>query len=130
MNRLLTIAFALIAGLVGGLVTRYIAPPTALAQNQAPGTKEIRAERFTLVDGRDRTVGTFMVEPEVPSVPDAGNSTPATDSERRLRAKMKEAEDEARAKRHPRRIVLVDPNGREIWSAGGNVVRPLSENIR
>ena len=62
MNKALTIVFALFAGLVGGLLTRYIAPSTALAQSQMPVTKEIRAERFTLVDGMDRTVGMFVVK--------------------------------------------------------------------
>jgi hypothetical protein len=31
-----TVALALAAGLLGGMLTRYIAPPAAYAQNQAP----------------------------------------------------------------------------------------------
>jgi hypothetical protein len=34
-------------------------PPVALAQNQAPITKEVRAQSFTLIDPSDHTVGTF-----------------------------------------------------------------------
>ena len=59
MNKTLTATLALAAGFIGGLLTRYIAPPVALAQNQAPITKEIRAQSFTLVDPSDHTVGTF-----------------------------------------------------------------------
>lgn len=123
MNRSLTFVVALIAGVAGGLVTCYIAPPAALAQNQAPVAKEIRSERFTLVDGRDRTAGTFMVEGAVPPFPDAGISTPPTD---RFPPQREQKQDEVR----PRRIMLVDPTGREIWSAGGSLVRPISEKTR
>ncbi len=101
MNRSMTIAVAFLGALVGGLVTRYVAPPVALAQSQA---KEVRAEKFTLVDARDRTVGTFVVEQE--------RTVSRTDAQ------------------GPRRILLVDPNGREIWSAGGSAVRPLGESYR
>jgi hypothetical protein len=62
MHRNLSVALALVAGLLGGLLTRYIAPPVALAQDQTPITKEIRAQSFTLVDQSDHTVGTFTVE--------------------------------------------------------------------
>jgi hypothetical protein len=102
MNRTLTVALALAAGFVGALLTRYITPPAASAQNQTPVAKEIRAQSFTLVDSSDRVAGTFTVEP-VNRVPQAPNQLP------------------------PQRIVLRDFNGREIWSAGGNAIRPLSE---
>jgi hypothetical protein len=46
MNKTLAAALALGAGLLSGLLTRYIAPPAASAQNQAPITKEIRAAEF------------------------------------------------------------------------------------
>ena len=49
MNNRLTIAAALVAGLVGGLLTRYLTPPVAFAQDQASAPKEIRAQSFTLV---------------------------------------------------------------------------------
>jgi hypothetical protein len=101
MNKTLTIALALFAGLLGGLITRYIAPPAAFAQNQAPVTKEIRAQSFTLVDSSDRVVGVFTAEPT------------ARGANLYLGG--------------PVRIVLRDAHGREIWSAGGSGIRPASE---
>jgi len=70
MNNKLSIAIALVAGLLGGLLVRYAVPPTAFAQNTAPAPKEIRAQSFTLVDSANRTVGTFTTEvgAPVPSV--------------------------------------------------------------
>jgi hypothetical protein len=65
MNNKCSIVLALLAGILGGTLTRYITPPSAFAQNdQATATKEIRAQRVTIVDGMDRTVGTFMVAPQ------------------------------------------------------------------
>jgi hypothetical protein len=64
MNKSLSIALALVAGLAGGLLTRYIAPPTVFAQNQAPVPKEIRAQSFTLVDQAGRAAGTFTFDPD------------------------------------------------------------------
>jgi hypothetical protein len=95
MNK--NVVLALIAGLLGGLLARYIAPPSAFAQNQAPPiAKEIRAQSFTLVDQSNQNAGTFAVEP-------AGGPGMHT------------------------RIVLRDINGIELWSAGGNAVRPISQ---
>lgn len=105
MNRSLTIPLALVAGLAGGFLTRYIAPPVALAQNQAPVTKEIRAQNFTLVDPMNRTVGTFTVEPY-------GNWRPLND------------------RQALGRIVLLDSTGHEIWNASGIRIQPLSENVK
>jgi hypothetical protein len=102
MNRTFTVALALAAGFVGSLLTRYIAPPAALAQTQTPVAKEIRAQSFTLVDSSDHVAGTFTVE-SVNRVPQSPSQFP------------------------PQRIVLRDFNGREIWSAGGNAIRPVSE---
>jgi len=96
MNK--NVIVALIAGLLGGLVTRYISPPPAFAQNQPPVAKEIRAQSFVLVDQSDHAVGTFMAEPV------RGTPGPFT----------------------PIRIVLRDFTGREIWSAGGSPIQPLS----
>jgi hypothetical protein len=65
MNKMLTVAAALAAGPLGGPLTRYIAPPATFAQNQAPITKEIRAQSFALVDSSDHTLGVFRAEPGV-----------------------------------------------------------------
>ncbi len=64
VNRKLNFVLPLVAGLLGGVLTRYIAPPAAFAQAPAPSPKEIRAQSFTLVDAGNRTAGTFSVEPE------------------------------------------------------------------
>jgi hypothetical protein len=114
MNNKLVIAFALVAGLVGGLLSHYVAPPAAFAQNQAPVTKEIRAESFTLVDSSNRTIGTFTSDADGPPVPPPppGGITPP------------------RLQRGPAwrsRIVLRNSDGREIWSAGEAQIRPLSQ---
>jgi len=93
MKNKLSITLALAAGLLGGLFSRYIAPPAAFAQNQPP--KEIRAQSFTLVDPAGRTLGTFVPEATLQGRPGV-------------------------AERLPSRILLLDPNGREIWSAGGS----------
>jgi hypothetical protein len=99
MKKTLTISLALFAGALGGLLTRYIAPPAAFAQDKAPITKEIRAQSFALVDSSDHTLGVFTAEPASRAV---GRPTQM-------------------------RIVLRDANGREIWSAGGSGIRPASE---
>jgi hypothetical protein len=99
MNK--TVALALAAGLLGGMLTRYIAPPTAYAQNPAPQTAPaaIRAQSFVLVDQSDQTIGTFSVVPG-PLGPFGRPILP--------------------------RIVLRDFGGREIWSAGGSPMQPLT----
>jgi hypothetical protein len=88
----LNLTLALAAGLLGGFLSRNLSLPTAQAQSGTPATREIRAQRFTLVDGKDRTVGTFMV-------------------------------DEKPTQRYSR-IVLLDFNGRQIWSAGATAILP------
>ena len=107
-NRKLSLGLALAAGLLGGVLASYIAPPAAFGQNQAPVTKEIRAQSFTLVDPLDRTVGTFTFEP-TDNLLFAPQSTPGRPMPMRKG-----------------RIVLHDSNGREIWSAGGSPIRELS----
>jgi len=57
MNRTFTLSLALGAGLMGGLLSRYIAPLPAFAQTQAQ--REIKAQSFVLVDDKDNIVGTF-----------------------------------------------------------------------
>jgi hypothetical protein len=111
MNKL-SVALALVAGLLGGLLTRSIAPPAAFAQNQAPVAKEIRAQSFTLVDGSNRTVGTFTAEPlgppAPPPPPGAGRVIPPSSGQ----------PPPLGDRRPATRIVLRDSNGRELWSAG------------
>jgi hypothetical protein len=99
MNK--NVVLALIAGLLGGMLTRYVAAPSAYAQNQvppptAPVSQEIRSQSFTLVDQSNRIAGTFSVAPD------------------------------SRGRLAPPRIVLRDVTGREIWSAGGSGFQPLT----
>ncbi len=101
MNKIFTVALALASGFVGSMLTRYIAPPAAFAQNQpaAKPTQEIRAQSFTIVDPAGRTVATFEY--------DFGSG--------------------ARNRFLPPRIVLRDADGRTLWSAGGMGLQPLSQ---
>ena len=99
MKRGIGFAAALVAGLVGGTISRYISPVSALAQGKTAPAAEIRAQSFVLVDSSDQTVGTFTTTPRA----------------------------NARGVTTGSRIVLRDKNGREIWSAGGVGVVPVSE---
>ncbi len=97
MNTKLTVAVAFAAGLLGGSLIRFIAPPVAFAQDQATVPQNIRSQSITLVDASNNPVGTFKAEPFSGSAypPAAGKNAP----------KM--------------RIVLRDSSGCAIWSAGG-----------
>ena len=96
MKNFLPIALAFIAGVSGGLLSRYIAPPAAFAQNQQRPEAEIRARSFVLVDPADRPVGTFTTET-------SGMRNPAG-----------------------YRVILRDPSGRIIWGAGGTGIHPAT----
>ena len=114
MNTRLTITSALLAGLLGGLVTRYITPSVAFAQDKTPVTNELRAQSFTLVDSSNRTVGTFSVE-EVRQLTFMKLKRSGS-----FESYMKESESQsAYLKDHPplMRVVLRGSNGQEIWSA-------------
>ncbi|HEY7390991.1 MAG TPA: hypothetical protein VH640_20910 [Bryobacteraceae bacterium] len=86
--------FAFVAGMAGAAVMHYAAPTLALAQDQTPVTKEIRAQSFALVDASNNVVGTFTSEP-VQGVTIRWPGTPS---------------------KVPSHIVLRDPNGRVIWT--------------
>jgi hypothetical protein len=95
MDHKLNVSLAIAAGLLGGLLSRYIAPASVHAQAPPPTPNEIRAQRFTLVNLEDQAIGTFMVEPmrRSPGITIfQGNNIPT-------------------------RIVLRDSAGRELWSA-------------
>jgi hypothetical protein len=111
MNKKLNVAVALIAGLAGGMLTRYIAPPIVFAQTQNSAvTKEVRAQSFTLVDQYDNVAGTFTAE----SMGTVRKFTPGDGSTPQLQWQS-----------GPMRIVLRDAHGRELWNAGGSNLRPL-----
>jgi hypothetical protein len=106
-NRNLTLALALASGLLGGFVSRYITLPSVHAQAQPPNALEIRAQRFSVVDAKGNVIGTF---------------TGAITNEGGYGGLV--------LPRTFPRIALVDPTGRELWSAGGNGLKPLAENSR
>lgn len=101
-NRNLTVVLALAAGLLGGFLSRYITLPSVHAQVQLTDAVEIRSQRFTFVDPKGRVIATFT------------------------RAIPKEG---GRPGFRPQ-IALVDPDGRELWSAGVGELKPLAENSK
>ena len=100
MKRGIGFAVGLVAGFLGGTISRYISPVSAFAQGQTAPAAEVRAQSFVLVDSSDQTVGTFTVA----SRANARGVTTGSP-----------------------RIVLRDKTGREIWSAGSVGVVPISE---
>ena len=64
MNRKLNLSLALAAGLLGGVLSRYV---TLLpVQAQAGPPKELRAQSFVLVDDKNNVVGTFTASTTPP----------------------------------------------------------------
>lgn len=62
-QRISGVVIALAAGLVGGLVSRYVAPTVVLAQTQT-APKELRAHNFVLVNDQGNPVGLFGFDPQ------------------------------------------------------------------
>jgi hypothetical protein len=102
MKKHLNLALVLVLGILGGLLSRYMVPSTAFAQNVPPLVPradkaptdpaipfQIQAQSFALTDRTGRILGTFRFEGD--------------------------------------RVVLRDSNRREIWSAGGSPFRAPSE---
>lgn len=63
MTRISNIVLSLAAGLVGGIVSRGVLPTPVHAQTSTAAPKEIRAQRFTLVDESGKILGTFGFDP-------------------------------------------------------------------
>jgi hypothetical protein len=117
MKKPLNLALALAAGLLGGLLSRYIAPQSALAQSPAPSTKEIQAQSFVFVAPDGHPLATLTPDP-------------AWLKAARLMAELSAAgriSSTPFLSRFSGRIVLLDSNEREIWSAGGSPFRAPSE---
>jgi uncharacterized membrane-anchored protein YhcB (DUF1043 family) len=53
----MTLSLALAAGLLAGVLSRYVTPASAFAQAQTQ--KELKAQSFVLVDDKGNIVGTF-----------------------------------------------------------------------
>jgi hypothetical protein len=102
MNHRFNLALAVVAGFIGGALSQHV-PLTVHAQAPAVPPKEIRAQSFVFVNAQGDAVGTlFLDEPR---------SGGARIDDPRLNTS---------------RIRLIDPSGKEIWSAGGNPMRPLA----
>ncbi len=104
MTKTLTVAVALASGFLGSMLTRYVAPPAAFAQNQpaAKPAQEIRAQSFTIVDRSDHTIATFEF--------DRGDTA------------------HSYGPPYGPRIVLRDAGGRVLWSASPtSLLQPLSQ---
>jgi hypothetical protein len=62
--KLQTTAFlTLLAGLVGAMLSRYIAPAPVFAQNQPAAQREVRSQSFILTDEDGNTAGVFTLGP-------------------------------------------------------------------
>ena len=57
MNRKVNFTLALAAGLLGGVLSRYLTPTPVFAQAQAPAPREIRAQSFLVVNKQGAPLG-------------------------------------------------------------------------
>jgi hypothetical protein len=62
MNRKMNFTLALLAGLLGGVLSRYLIPTPVFAQAQAPAPREIRAQSFVLVNKEGTPLGLMAVD--------------------------------------------------------------------
>src|SRR5262249_39065584 len=89
------------AALLGGFIARVGMPSRALAQDQTPVAKEIRAQSVTLVDSMGNTVGTFTTSsPTIVAIRPGSKQTKPIPV--------------------PTAIVLRDQNGLVIWHPEGD----------
>jgi hypothetical protein len=64
MSTKTTVALALTAGFIGGIVSQHITPPSVYAQAQTRIPNEIQAEIFVIVDANGTPRGAFGVDQE------------------------------------------------------------------
>ena len=62
MNRTLHLILALAAGLLGGLLSRYLTPTPVFAQAQAPAAREVRAQSFVLLNKQGVPLGRIGID--------------------------------------------------------------------
>jgi hypothetical protein len=62
MNRHVNLGLSLAAGLLGGILSHYAAPVLVHAQTQTTPPKEIRAQRFVLVNDAGVPEGEFGID--------------------------------------------------------------------
>ena len=103
LNRTLALALAFAAGLLGGALSRGAVPTLVFAQAESTAPKEIRAQRFTLVDEHGTMRGIFAIEP--PALPNGSQQKAGGDAV----------------------IMLYDDAGREIFRAGAPAGRLVGQ---
>jgi len=103
LNRTLTLTFAFAAGLLGGSLSHSAVPTVVFAQAQSTAPKEIRAQRFILVDENGTIRGLFAIEP--PASPKG--------------LKQKAGGDAV--------VMLYDDAGREVFRAGAPAGRLVGQ---
>jgi hypothetical protein len=59
-----TLMLALAAGFIGGIVSQHLALMPVLAQAPTPAAKEVRAEKFVIVDENGLPRGAFGIDPK------------------------------------------------------------------
>ncbi len=64
MSTRITLIFAVAAGFIGGIVSQRLALTPAFAQVPTPAAKEIRAEKFVIVDENGLPRGAFGINPK------------------------------------------------------------------
>ena len=71
MYRMLNVAIALAAGLLGGFLSRHFMPAPVFAQTRTSAPAAIQARSFVLVDESNNVIGTFKPSASKPSGPTA-----------------------------------------------------------
>jgi len=84
---------------LGGTLSRYVAPAVVFAESQSTAPKEIRAQRFTLVDENGAVRGVFAITPVDQNQKVGGDAV----------------------------IKLYDGSGREVFSAGAPAGRLVGQ---
>lgn len=59
MTRKINFGLSLAAGLLGGILSHYIAPQSAWSQSQTVPPKEVNAQRFVLMNDKGAPFGVF-----------------------------------------------------------------------
>jgi hypothetical protein len=64
MSTRTTFILAVAAGFIGGIVSQHLALTPVFAQGSTPAAKEIRAEKFVIVDENGLPRGAFGINPK------------------------------------------------------------------
>jgi hypothetical protein len=64
MSTRTTLILAVAAGFIGGIASQHLALITVFAKEPAPAAKEVRAEKFVIVDQNGLPRGAFGINPK------------------------------------------------------------------